>query len=84
MAFSYRLLTRPKRLRVKAVLFLQLLEPQDATDSLGSRCRAIAQAVVRAGNHYEWTAQKLSRHPRARLAGCTDRKLAQKHSRHRL
>lgn len=45
-----------------------MLEPQDATDSPGSRCRAIAQAVVRARDRHERTAQKLRRHPRASLA----------------
>ena len=60
-----------------------MLEPQDAKDSLGSRSRAIAQAVVRAGNHYERTVQKLSRHPRARLAGRANRELAQEHGGHR-
>ena len=34
---------------------------------------------MRAGNHYEWTVQKLSRHPRARLAGRANRELAQEH-----
>lgn len=68
---------------MKPALAITGARTQNATNSPGSRCRAIAQAVVRPGNRYERTVQKLSRHPRARLARRANRELAQEHGGHR-
>ena len=60
-----------------------MLEPQNATDSLGSRYRAIAQAVVRARDRHERAIEIFGSRSRASLAGRANRELAQEHGGHR-
>ena len=56
-----------------------MLEPQDATDSPGSRCRAIAQTVMRARDRHERAIEIFGSRSRTSLAGRANRELAQEH-----